>query len=124
MKRACLLLIFLIYASSLNSGNTASDQNAKSSTPKTDPRVKQAIKEMNNYLNKIVYNAKTRSELEEHLKSYINRDVPNQKLFPTLNALMADEVNQNDQEFLSSLSTAVNLILKNHMENKIKEMKL
>lgn len=124
MKRAYLLLIFLIYASSLNSGNTASDQNAKSSTPKTDPRVKQATKEMNNYLNKIVYNVKTRSELEEHLKSYINRDVPNPKLFPILNEIMADETNQNDQEFLSSLSTAVGVVLKNHTESKCKEMKL
>ena len=124
MKHASLLLIFLIYScSSISGGNTGSDQNAKS-TPKADARVEKAIKEMNNYLSKIVHTSKTRPEFDEHLKSLINRDVPDPKVFPALNALMSDEANQNDQEFLSLLSNAVGVSLKNHIESKYKELKL
>lgn len=124
MKSIYVLLIFLISSyNHVSGGNGGSDQNAKS-TPKTDARVEKAVKEMNYYLSKVVHNCKTRAELDEHLKSLINKDVPNTKVFPILNALMSDEANQNDQEFLSLLKQAVDVSLKNHTEGKCKELKL
>lgn len=124
MKPTSLFLVLLISPSnSISGGNTGSDQNAKSTMQKADPRIEKSTKEMNNYLNKIVHKSKTRSEIENHLKSLINRDVQNPKIFPILNSLMVDEANHNDQEFISALCYSVSVNLKSHIENKCKELK-
>lgn len=123
MKHTFLLFILLANCRLLNGGNGGSDQNAKS-PQKTDPRVEKAVKEMNHYLSKIIYAAKTRDELDAQLKERINNDVRNPKVFPIINALMDNESNQNDKEFISSLIDAISLSQKNHIECKCKELKI
>lgn len=117
--------ISLSFSCSINGGIAYSRQLPPSENQKPDPRVEIVIQELNGYLTKVAYKSvSSREELEKDIQSRLTRDARDPKIFPTLNTILADETNQNDQTFTYALNKAAWISMRSYIDKKCQELKL